>query len=263
MITKLAYKALIKEVELTPKPGLVDKDNSGSHKDMSIDTFYASAKAIKPFIKKFLHANEFEELRNIGLECENTMFTATNGINTHKGMIFSLAVICGAINRAKSFDKIQEEIKYLCKDLIKNDLEKSKQVKTNGEKFYIKTNHTGIRGEAVSGYAIIFEKSLPFYEKNLILYTEERAMKLTLLFLMSIVDDSTLYARGGLEAIYYVKNEAKKLLHVEDLDKSLRKFDKIMIEKNLSAGGSADLLGLTWFLSKVKGVYNQNTITRR
>jgi triphosphoribosyl-dephospho-CoA synthase CitG len=264
MITKLAYKALIKEVELTPKPGLVDKDNNGSHKDMNIDTFYASAKAIKPFIQKFLHAEEFSELRKIGLECENTMFIATKGVNTHKGMIFSLAVICGAINRAKRFDEIQKEIKYLCKDLIKNDLEKQKLIKTNGEKFYQKTNCTGIRGEAVRGYATIFEKSLPFYEKNLLIYGEERAMKRTLLLLMSIVDDSTLYARGGLEAIFYVQNEAKKLLHVEDLDKSLRKFDRMMIEKNLSAGGSADLLGLTWFLSKVKeGVYNQNTITRR
>ncbi len=261
MITELAYKALIREVELTPKPGLVDKDNSGSHKDMNIDTFYASAKAIKPFIQKFLDQEEFSELRKIGLACENAMFIATNGINTHKGMIFSLAVICGAINRAKSFDEIQKEIKYLCKDLITNDLEKSKQIKTNGEKFYLKTNNTGIRGEAVSGYAIIFEKSLPFYEKNLLIYTEDKAMKLTLLYLMSIVNDSTLYARGGLDAIFYVKNEAKKLLYVEDLDKSLRKFDRMMIEKNLSAGGSADLLGLTWFLSKVKGVYNQNTIT--
>ena len=98
MITNLAYKALIKEVELTPKPGLVDCANNGSHKDMNIDTFYASANAIKPFICKFIKCgNSFDNLRKVGIECEEKMLNATKGINTHKGMIFSLAVICGAI----------------------------------------------------------------------------------------------------------------------------------------------------------------------
>jgi len=253
MITELAYRALIKEVELTPKPGLVDKLNNGSHKDMSIDTFYASAKAIKPFIKKFLHVREFDGLRLVGLECEKAMFKATNGVNTHKGMIFSLAVICGAIGRAKCYDRLQNEIKYLCKDLIKNDLEKSKCANTHGEKFYLRTKQTGIRGEAVSGYSTVFQNSLPFYEKKVKLHGEEVAMKLTLLYLISITDDSTLYARGGLEAIEFVKKESKKVLHVENLDNNLLRFDKMMIEKNLSCGGSADLLGITWFLYHLKG----------
>jgi len=255
MITKLAYSALIKEVELTPKPGLVDRLNSGSHKDMDIDTFYVSAKAIKPFIKEFLHLREFNELRKVGLECEKAMFKATNGINTHKGMVFSLAVVCGAIGRVECFEDIQKEIIYLCKDLIKNDLEKSNMAKTHGEEFYLKTKHTGIRGEAVSGYATIFQKSLPFYEKNLSLFGEEVAMKLTLLYLMSFTDDSTLFARGGLEGLEFVKKESKKILHVKNLDKNLIEFDSRMREKNLSSGGSADLLALTWFLYQVKHLW--------
>jgi len=254
MITNLVYKALLKEVELTPKPGLVDKNNSGSHKDMDIHTFYASAKAIKPFIQKFLHVKEFDMLRKIGLECEKAMFRATNGVNTHKGMIFSLAVICGAIARSEKFEDLQGEIQYLCRDIIKTDLKKSLQAKTHGEKFYINTKHTGIRGEAASGYATIFEKSLPFYEKNLALYGEDIALKLTLLFLMSITDDSTIYARGGLESMDFVKNEAKKILYVEDLDNNLLELDKMMIERNLSSGGSADLLGLTWLLYHIKKI---------
>jgi triphosphoribosyl-dephospho-CoA synthase CitG len=253
MITNLAYKALIKEVELTPKPGLVDKQNSGSHKDMNIDTFYASANAIKPFIVEFLRCDGFESLREVGKRCEKKMFKATKGVNTHKGMIFSFAIICGAINRAESFDYLQDEIKFLCKDLVKNDLEKSLHVETHGEKFYNEVKHTGIRGEAVSGYATVFEKSLPFYEEQFKNHGEESAMKLTLLFLMSITDDSTLYARGGLEGLEFVKKEAKKVLHVENLDNNLLELDKMMIERNLSSGGSADLLGLTWFLYQLKG----------
>jgi len=261
MITKLVYRALIKEVELTPKPGLVDKLNSGSHKDMDIDTFYASAKAIKPFIKEFLHVKEFDELRLIGLKCEKAMFRATGGVNTHKGMIFSLAVICGAIGRAECFENLKDEIKYLCRDLIKKDLEKLQQARTSGEEFYFKTKHTGIRGEAMSGYATIFQKSLPFYEKNLFLYGEEKAMKLTLLYLMSFTDDSTLYARGELEGLEFVKKETKKILHVENLDNNLIELDRIMREKNLSSGGSADLLALTWFLYEFKRIQNKDFTT--
>ena len=254
MITNLVYKALLKEVELTPKPGLVDKNNSGSHTDIDIHTFYASAKAIKPFIQKFLHVKEFDMLRKIGLECEKAMFRATNGVNTHKGMIFSLAVICGAIARSEKFEDLQGEIQYLCRDIIQTDLKKSLHVKTHGEKFYINTKHTGIRGEAASGYATVFEKSLPFYEKNLALYGEDIALKRTLVYLMSFTDDSTLYARGGLEGLEFVKKEAWNLLHGNNLDENLINLDKMMIEKNLSSGGSADLLALTWFLYHLKEI---------
>ncbi len=257
MITKLAYDALINEVELTPKPGLVDRANSGSHNDMDIDTFYLSANAIKPFIEKFVECgNCFNDLREVGIECEKEMFKATNGVNTHKGMIFSLAVICGAIGSvgASCLETLQEEIKYICKDLVQKDLKNSKVAKTNGEVFYQKTNLAGIRGEASNGYPIVFQQALPFFIAKEEEHGENIALKMTLLFLMSKTDDSTLYARGGLEGLSFVKSEAKKLLHVDDislLDNRLEKLDKIMTKKNLSAGGSADLLGLTWFLAKV------------
>ena len=257
MITNLAYKALIKEVELTPKPGLVDCANNGSHKDMNIDTFYASANAIKPFICKFIKCgNSFDNLRKVGIECEEKMLNATKGINTHKGMIFSLAVICGAIGSVGTscLNNLQDEIKFICKDLVKNDLEKSKQAKTNGEKFYKETNSTGIRGEALNGYPSIFNIALPYYKKNENLYGEEVALKLTLLLFMSITDDSNLFARGGVEGLAFVQNEAKRLLHVTCIDKlneDLKIFDEELIKRNLSSGGSADLLGLTWFISKL------------
>lgn len=254
MIADIAYRALLKEVELTPKPGLVDRLNNGSHSDMSIDTFYASASAIKPFIIEFLKYDDFENLRRVGRKCEKEMFRVTSGVNTHKGMIFSLAVICGGINRAKSFEDLQKEIKFLCKDLVEKDLVKSLHVKTYGEKFYKELKRMGIRGEAQSGYATVFEKSLPFYEKQLMNYSEDDSLKLTLLFLMSITDDSTLYARGGIEAIEFVKQRAKKILYIENLDNNLLELDRIMTQKNLSCGGSADLLGITWFLYQLKGV---------
>lgn len=252
MITKLAYEALIKEVELTPKPGLVDRNNSGSHKDMNLQTFYESAQAIAPFIQKFYECRgDFEALRKVGLNCESAMFEATKGVNTHKGMIFSLAIFCGAIGSVGSEDLklLQEEIKKICQGLIEKDLSNLKIPNTNGEKFFQKTKIAGIRAEAQAGYPTVFEKALPFYENELSFVNEEIALKRTLVFLMSFVPDTTLYARGGLKALEFVQNEAKKILHVKNLDEELEAFDKKMIEKNLSSGGCADLLGLTYFLS--------------
>ncbi len=270
-IEDLAYNSLIKEVELTPKPGLVDRNNNGSHRDMNIETFYNSSKAIKPFIRIFyecgkgaLHVEPkilFQKLRQIGKKCEKEMFLTTKGVNTHKGIIFSFAVICGAIGilRAKykniSFEQLQSEIQEICKDLVKNDLlESVKHEMSSGEKLYKETKQAGIRDEAENGYPIIFEQSLPFYLKQKELYNEEIALKLTLLFIMSRATDSNIFARGGLKSMEFVKDRSKKILEIRDiknLDKELLKFDKEMISRNLTAGGSADLLCLTWFLSKI------------
>jgi len=269
-IEELAYRALIKEVELTPKPGLVDKNNSGSHSDMDLETFYRSSNAIKPFFSEFFNCGKealhvepkilFERLRVIGKECEREMFKATKNINTHKGLIFSFAVICGAMGKLKTKygyikqKHLQDEIQNICHNLVKKDLVSSIKMETNGEKLYKETKCAGIRDEAQNGYSTVFNQSLPYFIEQKKRYGEERALKLTLLFIMSRAVDSNIYARGGVLGMEFVKSKSKILLDemdMEKLDEKLLEFDKVMIDKNLSAGGSADLLCLTWFLAKV------------
>jgi len=263
-------RAMQTEVELTPKPGLVDQANSGAHHDMDIQTFYTSIQAIRPFIKQFLltahtYAHEsaketFARVRTLGIACEKAMFEATHGVNTHKGMIFCLALVCAALGRLQAKEiaftckSIQAEIQAMCKTLIEDDLSHAKS-NSAGERFFRETGSSGIRGVAHSGFAIIFEQSLPFFQTQKTLYSEERALKQTLLYLMAEIEDSTLWSRGGKEGLIYAKQEAQKLLHVKDeidlLDARISAFDAVMIDKNLSPGGSADLLALTWLLSKI------------
>lgn len=263
-------RAMKTEVELTPKPGLVDHANSGAHRDMDIRTFYASITAIEPFAVRFLktaraYANEtpketFKRIRAIGIECERAMFEATKNVNTHKGMIFCLALFCGALGRLKAQDKnltcklLQNEIQAMCERLVEEDLMYQKP-QSAGMRFFQETGSLGIRGVAQSGFAPVFERSLPFFLEQKTRFDEEIALKRTLLFLMSFVDDSTLWSRGGLKGLAFAKSEAQKILDValekEDLDEALRRFDQTMIQKNLSPGGSADLLALTWLLSKI------------
>lgn len=91
-----AYQALLDELFTTPKPGLVDLYSCGAHKDMNLDTFLKSAETIKPYLIQmafigFSWKKREEELflyiRPIGIEAEKAMFHATNGVNTHKGLM--------------------------------------------------------------------------------------------------------------------------------------------------------------------------------
>ena len=68
-IARLACQALLYEVAATPKPGLVDRANSGSHKDMDFFTFQASAAALWPY---------FETCARIGMDSVNGFFLLSN-----------------------------------------------------------------------------------------------------------------------------------------------------------------------------------------
>lgn len=263
-------RALKTEVELTPKPGLVDAANSGAHSDMDIHTFYASIHAIKPFVVQWIetaqrYAHEdakqsFVRLREIGIACEKAMFEATSGVNTHKGMIFCLALFCGSIARLKAGKEmvtckaLQAQMQALCDNLVEEDL---LHVKPNsaGARFFYETGSSGIRGIAQSGFAIIFESALPFFVHQKAEEGEEIALKKTLLLLISLLEDSTLWSRGGVEGLAYAKTKAQELLHVkskrQNLDALLEEFDADMTRKNLSPGGSADLLAMTWLLAHI------------
>ena len=263
-------RAMKTEVELTPKPGLVDKNNSGAHDDMTIHTFYASIEAIKPFVINFVHeaqnnsseeaTQSFKRLREIGVACEKAMFKATKGINTHKGMIFCLALICGAIGRLKGNNqtitrqRVQIQIQALCHNLVENDLVHMKP-DSAGARFFYECGSAGIREVAQSGFAIVFEQSLPFFEACREEEGEEMALKRTLLLLISLLDDSTLWSRGGHKGLHYAKTKAHELFDVKGdikiFDTFLKQFDVDMTLKNLSPGGSADLLAMTWLVSRV------------
>lgn len=271
--SNLAYEAMVTEVNLTPKPGLVDLNNSGAHKDMALSDFYQSAAAIKPFLSKFIefgastckipHIRVLAGVRQIGIACENNMYLATAGINTHKGTIFSLGLICTVIgrlhslNRIRSSDSICDEVACLCNSLVANELGKSNLLQTAGQKLYNLYGLKGARGEAESGFNLVRSYALPLYEKLLRNRIKpEFALLESLLVLMANNNDTNVASRGGLDGLMWLKDKASSLLSsggirsISDLEK-LRKFDAECIERNLSPGGSADLLIVTWFLAQI------------
>lgn len=268
-IGALAKRALIDEVSATPKPGLVDRRNCGSHTDMDIDTFKRSAHALEEYFVRFaeygyntahlVESHTLADARKIGIDAENAMYKATDGINTHKGMIFSGGLICMATGRllAKG-DKvdaynISKTVALTVNGICENDYSKSKPFEdmTSGEKIYKTYGIKGSRGEAESGFATVMSVAYPFlkecFEKKL---DQNTAFVYTLLKLMSVVDDTNVIKRGNTSLGKYVKNKSAELLwkSIEEIER----FDDELIRLNLSPGGSADLLAVTGLLYNIE-----------
>ena len=270
MFADLATDSLLEEVYTTPKPGLVDRRNNGSHNDMDIHTFVKSAHSLKPYFHQCIDwghqtwdkppAATFKKLREAGIAAENTMYQATGGVNTHKGAIYSFGVICGALGRLWKADSPApnlEDVFSLCsemtRDAVKSDFQSIDKT-TAGGRSYLDYGLTGIRGEVVSGFSSVKHIGLPVFLKALDKgFSQNDAGSITLVHLMSQVEDTTLYNRGGKSGAAFAQKTAKELLKASYFPTiaQLEQLDNEFIARNLSAGGCADLLAVTYFLHKL------------
>jgi triphosphoribosyl-dephospho-CoA synthase len=269
-LADLVADALVLEVRTTPKPGLVDLRNTGSHRDMDVSTFLASTAALRPLVGEFFttgaafahlpSGDVLEVLRPIGLTCEHAMFAATNGVNTHKGSIFSFGLLLGAAGRVWArtgrLDRecICTEVAAICDGLVERELMRPGEARTAGERLFRAHGLTGARGEAASGFATVMGRSLPVFERTL---AEGRgldtALQAAFLHLLAANDDTNIASRGGIEELAWAKTQARRLIaaggaDLPDFVARLEALDDVFIERNLSPGGSADLLAMTWTL---------------
>ncbi|POT54615.1 triphosphoribosyl-dephospho-CoA synthase CitG [Citrobacter amalonaticus] len=269
----LGWLAMMTEVNLTPKPGLVDRRNNGAHRDMTLMDFHRSASAIARWLPKFIlygaqtagmtEAHILPGLRSLGLACEREMYLATEGINTHKGTIFSLGLLCAALGRHYQLHHPQqpealcETVAKICRGLVARELHilSPEQAKTAGQRLWLNMGLSGARGEAESGFALVCNLALPHYrqcQKEGL--PPSLALLNTLLVLIAHNKDTNVASRGGLSGLNWIQHTARELLarvptsHREHLA-AIRQFDDQCIKRHLSPGGSADLLIVTWFLS--------------
>ena len=256
----LACRALLYEVCVTPKPGLVDRDNNGSHRDMDIYTFMRSASALWPYFAECARAGRrtagrpapetFDKLRLSGKMAEITMLSATGGVNTHKGAIFSMGLLCGALGRLdralwRSPERVLSEASEMVRGLSERDF--SGQTDTPGERFYLQYGVTGVRGEAEAGFPTVLQYGLPVLEAGLSAgKSPDEAGAAALLSMLTRTTDTNMIARSDMETYRAVIAEVSALSD-PDPD-ALRRLDREFIRRNLSPGGSADLLSLCWML---------------
>jgi len=265
-------KAILLEATCTPKPGLVDRNNAGAHRDMDLFTFMISTAAISQYMViaaqiAIDHRGDLKDLlpklRSIGLSAEETMYLSTNNVNTQKGLIFSGMLISGAASYISSREtgnlktnRILSVIQEMTQGLVEKELmqmDKNQEKVTSGEWLFIDLGVTGIRGEAEKGFPNA-DAALQVLQKALSNdISLERSMIMALLFLMTRVDDTNILARHGSEVLTWVRKEANNLLLSDDpytdewLDR-VNSFDQELIEQNISPGGCADLLAVTLML---------------
>ncbi len=271
-ISKLAIKSMLFEVSATPKPGLVDRTNSGAHRDMDFFSFMSSSAALgNTFYLCTLEGVNFESndytkllkgIRPLGIQGEKNMYKATNDINTHKGLIFSLGIICsaaGSIFREKKDNLIKSEeicnrVKEMTKGISNKELKKSNDNTklTYGEELFRKHGLKGIRGEAESGFQTVRSISLPLLKKLVKEkeYNINDILVQVLIYLMSNTEDSNILGRHDIDTLSYVRKKASEAISFGGIfSKEGREYienmDRDFMERNISPGGSADLLAVT------------------
>ncbi len=272
-LSDLSLEGMIFEVSSYPGFGLVTPLTSGSHKDMDFFTFLNSSFVLKKGFKKMAEVMysylpldiAFNLTREIGKEIEEEMFKVTHGVNTHKGMIFLMGIAVGATARVlyekKNFIDIQNTICEMTKDILKDfeNIDSSRKL-THGERLFLEHGFTGIRGEIKNGLDIVFNGSLEVFssafEKSQNINTSALH---TLIFLMSEVMDSTIVYRHNFEVLEKVKKEMGEVFtkggaFIQD-EEYFRNLEKEYISKNISPGGSADLLAVTIYFYKTFSMF--------
>lgn len=262
-ISENAVTSLLAEVHTGPKPGLVDRFNSGAHRDMDEGTFIKSAEALRGYFTDCAYAGMYyaltgddkvyESLISIGITAEKTMLEATGGVNTHKGAIFSMGIFaCAAGMSEISGRDFRSCVKSLGEKLSSMTVSRG----TAGDRISRETGIGGIREEAAKGYPAVFEVGLPVLKREITFGDAEDAALKTLLHIILAAEDTNVIARGGLSAAKWLREEAADILaECEyagfDMRAALTELDRRCIDKNLSPGGSADLLGLCLFTLSV------------
>lgn len=288
-LVSTALAAMLYEVSVNPKPGLVDPVDAGPHPDMNVFMFIDSAVSLRRYFDECVAAGEqftggltalpdlFQTIRPAGIEAEKDMFGATHGVNTHKGAIFSLGIMLTAAafqdrhpkvvptGNAGLMQVIQKMLAALIDhDLANGDLHDVRNL-TAGKYQYVKYGFLGIRGEAAAGFPVVMNHAYPFLARRTG-SINERLLD-TLLHILLYADDSNLIKRSGNpDILLRVRQWVTRFFELGGSQTAeggsfLQKLNQKFKQENLSLGGSADLLILTIFLALRNGIIrsDQNT----
>lgn len=264
---QMAQQALLYEVAVSPKPGLVDRENNGSHRDMDFFSFQRSAVALYPYFEECVRIGRstrhlpptetFSRLRFPGKIAEGRMLAATGGVNTHKGSIFSLGLLCGVLGRMEREDWGKpEQVLLLCRAMTADVLQDfSTPRDTVGQHLYQTYGITGIRGQAAAGYPTVRDIALPKLEAGLAAgQSLNDAACAVLSVLIAETVDTNMIHRGGLALQQQTAAEMAALLKTEPFPSAstLADWNDRFVAENLSPGGCADLLAITLLLHFLK-----------
>ena len=265
-VGELACEALRDELAIWPKPGLVSEVDPGSHADMDAGTFRASIDALGPFFTALTRAGarnaEMAELRHIGRTAEEAMLSATGGINTHRGAIFGLGLLCaaaGALNaqgedpvrhgRLGEFVRQRWGRRILCGPI---------PGQSHGAQALRQHGAGGARAQAATGFPAVYSVGLPAWREAWRLTGNANAAGVQVCFsLIAALEDTNLLHRGGISGLRFCRRTAQDFLDAggvshPDWRSRAAAVHRAFVTRGLSPGGSADLLAMTLLVGAIE-----------
>jgi triphosphoribosyl-dephospho-CoA synthase len=265
-IARLAVRSLYAELTLYPKPGLVSLADNGSHTDMSAVSFMRSLFSLRHYFFNITQAGAddapFERLKDLGLAAERRMLAATGGVNTHRGAIFCLGLLCAAIGycRAQHVPLTATAIRHALLARWGAALAQHQPARpslAHGAQVAARHALGGAREEAALGLPSVFALALPCFERTLAQGRGWECAAVDALFLlMAQISDTNVVYRGGLAGAALVKTRAVHFLaaggsaHPAWRQTALD-CHRLFVAHQLSPGGAADLLAATCLLVQV------------
>lgn len=260
-IAASAVHCLLLELETWPKPGLVSHVDPGSHDDMDADTFRIGAAAIEPYLHALADAGArgcgMERMRIIGLDAEAAMFAATSGVNTYRGAIFGLGLLCAAAG-AKVGGRIDPTLSLgaaVSRLWGRSILDGPVLLHSHGSRARRRFGAGGARMEAAQGFPSVYEVGLPALRRGALHVPDDaEGARIEACFaFIAALEDTNLLHRGGLSGLRFARRAARKFLDEGGVGRSswrehARSVHESFVARWLSPGGSADLLAMTLFV---------------
>ncbi len=261
-----ATLALYDELVLAPKPGLVTLLDNGSHDDMDALTFIRSLFALRHYFVEIAQAGrtgaDFATLERCGVAAETRMLVATDGINTHRGAIFMLGLLCAAAGAASRDAPIT-----LRPDSLRGTLRRSwgdalalRCQRPSSLSGGMAARRHGLRSasaEAALAFPVLFETAVPVLMSSLARgLTPQQARLDTLFHVMAVLDDSNLAHRGGLGGLRHAQCAAREFLSRGGAATSggiaaAEEIARDFVARRLSPGGAADILAAACWVVRV------------
>jgi triphosphoribosyl-dephospho-CoA synthase len=233
---------------------------------MDIRTFLRSVYSLRNYFGEIAHAGyrgeAFPMLRRLGVRAEEQMLSATRGVNTHRGAIFSLGLLAAAagrcLARGRLWDRLDlgEVVSREWGDALGGAVPAAL---THGSDVAARYGAGGARMEAARGFPTLFQVGLPALEEAIRAGSDPRAARVQALFsMMAVLEDTNLLHRGGEPGLGIARERARGFLggggvFRPDWETRAVAIHREFVHRNLSPGGSADLLSATCFVHALTG----------
>jgi triphosphoribosyl-dephospho-CoA synthase len=269
VIAATAVRALLAELAAWPKPGLVSYVDNGSHSDMNAAMLLRSAEVLRPFFAELALAGSegrsMSSLRAIGVRAETAMLAATSGVNTHRGTIFGLGLLCAAAGRtAELFDRntvfSSQNLGGIVAKIWGEDIRRGPiPLRSHGSAALRRYGAGGARAEAAEGFPSVYHIGLSALRLGRACAPKDAAAApiQACFALIAAVRDTNILHRGGAEGALYAASAAAAFLsnggvRAPDWRARAAAIHAGFVARHLSPGGCADLLAMTLFVDAVE-----------